>query len=148
MVCLGNICRSPLAEGILKEKAQNNGLTWHIESRGTGSWHVGELPDPRSIAEAKRHEIDITDQRGQQLKAQDLKDFDLIYAMDSSNYQNILKLVTSEAEKAKVFLILNESNPNKNQAVPDPYWSDDGFAHVFDLLDKACDAIIEKYGKE
>lgn len=147
MVCLGNICRSPLAEGILKEKAQNNNLDWHIESRGTGSWHVGELPDPRSIAEAKRHEIDITDQRAQQLNAQDLKDFDLIYAMDSSNYQNILKLATSEAEKAKVFLILNESNPNKNQAVPDPYWSDDGFAHVFDLLDNASNAIIAKYGK-
>lgn len=147
MVCLGNICRSPLAEGILKEKAKNNGLEWHIESRGTGSWHVGELPDPRSIAEAKRHEIDITDQRAQQLNAQDLKDFDLIYAMDSSNYQNILKLATSETEKAKVFLILNESNPNKNQAVPDPYWSDDGFAHVFDLLDDACNAIVAKYGK-
>ena len=145
MVCLGNICRSPLAEGILKTKAAEKNLEWTIESRGTGSWHIGEQADPRSIAEAKKNGIDITDQRGQQLQKSDLQEFDLIYAMDTSNYNNILKLASSEEERQKVKMILNESKPNMNQVVPDPYWSDDGFSHVFELLEEACEIIVEKY---
>ncbi len=146
MVCLGNICRSPLAEGILKSKAQAAGLDWHIESRGTGSWHLGKLPDPRSIEKAQEYGIDITDQRSQIIRNADIKNFDLIYAMDSSNYQNIHRMCDTYQEKDKVKLILNESQPGMNPAVPDPYWNDNGFEEVYQLLDKACDCIIEKYG--
>ena len=144
MVCLGNICRSPLAEGILKHKANEKGLDWIVESRGTGSWHVGNLPDSRSILVAQKHGIDITDQKSQQLKSKDLSDFDIIYAMDSSNYQNILKLAKTDAQREKVKLILNESNPGMNQAVPDPYWDDDGFEKVYQMLEKACSVIVEQ----
>lgn len=147
MVCLGNICRSPLAEGILKHKAQQAGLDWHIESRGTGGWHVGNLPDPRSIDKATEYGIDITDQRSQQIRKVDLEEFDIVYAMDSSNYRDIQAMAKNYQEKDKVKLILNESNPGMNPGVPDPYWNDNGFEEVYQLLDKACDCVIEKYGK-
>ncbi len=144
MVCLGNICRSPLAEGILKSKIAEKGLDWIVESRGTGSWHVGGLPDSRSIEVGRNHGIDITDQRAQQIKKQDLSDFDLIYGMDTSNYNNILKMCHTDKQKSKVAMILNESQPGYNQSVPDPYWNDGGFEGVYQMLDKACDAIIAR----
>ena len=146
MVCLGNICRSPLAEGILKEKIKENNLDWTVDSAGTGSWHVGDRPDPRSIAVAATHGLDITTQRGRQLKRDDLENYDLIFAMDSSNYQNILKLATSDIQRKKVQLVMNMEKPGYNQNVPDPYWGDDGFEGVYQMLDRACTAIIEKYG--
>lgn len=147
MVCLGNICRSPLAEGILKEKIKANSLDWIIDSAGTGSWHVGDTPDPRSIAVAATHGLDITDQQGRQIKATDLENYDLIFAMDSSNYQNILKLATSEEQREKVQLVMNMEKPGYNQNVPDPYYGDDGFEDVYQMLDRACAGIIEKYGE-
>ena len=101
MVCLGNICRSPLAEGILKNKAFSNNLDWKIDSAGTSSFHNGDLPDSRSIAVAKQHGIDIMDQRSRLFVKEDFDQFDLILAMDSSNYQNILKLASSEEQKEK-----------------------------------------------
>jgi len=145
MVCLGNICRSPLAEGIMKEKVNEHGLDWQVESAGTGSWHVGNLPDPRSQNVAKLHGIDITDQRARQFQAKDLDQFDLIFAMDSSNYQNILRLASNKVQKEKVHLIMNMANPDQNQAVPDPYWDDNGFEKVYQMLDKACDGVVKKY---
>jgi protein-tyrosine phosphatase len=145
MVCLGNICRSPLAEGIMKEKVRKNGLNWKIDSAGTGSWHVGELPDPRSILKAKENGIDITDQSARQFRKSDLDSFDLILAMDSSNYNDIKRLSTNEVQSQKVQLIMNFVKPGFNQNVPDPYWDDDGFEKVFQMLDLACDKIIEKY---
>ena len=148
MVCLGNICRSPLAEGILKSKAKAAGLDWTVESAGTGFYHAGELPDRRSIKVAKLHGLDITDQRSQQITAKDLDDFDLIYVMDSSNYNNVINMCQRPSQQAKVKLIMNEVMPNKNVGVPDPYYGEDGFENVYQMLDKACTAIIEKFNAQ
>ena len=145
MVCLGNICRSPLAEGILQRKVEEKDLNWQIDSAGTGSWHVGELPDSRSIDVGEKYGVDLKNQRARQFKKIDLDRFDLIFAMDSSNYQNILKLADNQAQKDKVKLIMNEADPGRNEAVPDPYWDDDGFEKVYQMLDKACTKLVEKY---
>ncbi len=145
MVCLGNICRSPLAEGILKQKVFENGLDWHVDSAGTSGYHAGELPDPRSIDVANKHGLDITDQKSRQFLSRDLDQFDVIYAMDTSNYRNILRLAQTPEEEAKVEIIMNMSRPGINQIVPDPYYGNDGFENVYQMLDEACDAIIEKY---
>lgn len=145
MVCLGNICRSPLAEGILRHKSQENGLHWHIESAGTGAWHIGEAPDPRSQGVAKQHGIDISKQRAQQFSPYHIETFDLIFAMDSSNYQDIIRHAKTDAEKNKVQLIMNMVEPGMNKAVPDPYYDDHLYATVYQMLDEACDNIISKY---
>lgn len=140
MVCLGNICRSPLAEGILKSKVDRSKI--QVESAGTGNWHVGKSPDVRSIDIANKNDIDITDQRGRQFTAQDFEKYDLIYVMDNSNKEDVLALAQSEAHKKKVKLILNEIFPGENVDVPDPYYGGPtGFSHVFDMIDKACEKI-------
>lgn len=143
MVCLGNICRSPLAEGILKSKVDPNKIT--VDSAGTGNYHIDELPDRRSIATAKRHNIDITDQRGKQFKAEDFNHYDLIYAMDNFNYRDIISLASNEEDKQKVKLILNEIFPGENVDVPDPYHGgEQGFENVYQMLNEACDIIAKK----
>ncbi|MGB0840172.1 MAG: low molecular weight protein-tyrosine-phosphatase [Chitinophagales bacterium] len=144
MVCLGNICRSPLAEGILRHKAQQAGLNWIVDSAGTGAWHVGEQPDKRSMAIAKKYGIDLSYQRARQFQASDFENYDVIYAMDSQNYNDILRKAPDEGYHGKVKLILNESKPGYNQAVPDPYWNDNGFQHVYDLLNEACEHIVRR----
>ena len=146
MVCLGNICRSPLAEGILKSLVHQKGLDWQVDSAGTGGWHAGELPDPRSRAVALENGIDIRDQRARKLRASDLDDFDLILAMDASNFNNILALATQEEQKQKVRMILNYRNPGRNEQVPDPYYGgESGFQEVFKMLEQACNALIEEH---
>lgn len=145
MVCLGNICRSPLAEGIMKEKIKTAGLDWEVDSAGTGSWHAGNLPDRRSIAVAKNHQLNIRDQRARQFEASDLDYYDLIFAMDSSNYQDICRLAKTDAQKQKVQLIMNMASPGMNQGVPDPYWGTDGFENVYQMLDLACGKVVEQY---
>ncbi|MCR9286646.1 MAG: low molecular weight phosphotyrosine protein phosphatase [Bacteroidetes bacterium] len=145
MVCLGNICRSPLAEGILKRKVKMNNLDWQVDSAGTGGWHVGALPDSRSIQVARKNGIDITDQRARKFQTSDLDQFDLIFAMDSSNYQNIVRHSVSDDQKEKVQLIMNMVQPGMNESVPDPYWDDNGFDQVFHMLEEACDQVIEKF---
>ncbi len=145
MVCLGNICRSPLAEGILQKKVDEHQLKWEVDSAGTGSWHAGEQADPRSIEVADQHGLDIRYQRSRQLTEADMDIFDLIFAMDASNYQNILKLATTAEQKAKVHMIMNMADEGQNEGVPDPYWGDDGFENVYQMLDRATDGIIEKY---
>jgi len=143
MVCLGNICRSPLAEGILKSKLITKDI--QIDSAGTGSYHVGELPDPRSIAVAKNNGINITDQRARKFVVEDFDNFDLIYVMDAYNYDAVMKLARNEADKAKVDFILNAVFPNENLDVPDPYSGGDyGFKNVFKMLDEACEIIAKK----
>lgn len=142
MVCLGNICRSPLAEGILRSKLSTDFI---VDSAGTGDWHVGKLPDERSIAIAKNKGLDITNQRARQFKITDFTTFDHIFVMDTSNYKNVLALAPNEAAKSKVKLILNELFPDKNAAVPDPYYGGaEGFETVFNLLDQACEVIARK----
>jgi protein-tyrosine phosphatase len=144
MVCLGNICRSPLAEGILKDKIKKVGLHWEVDSAGTSGWHSGERPDSRSIEVAAKYNIDITDQSSRKVRSVDYEIFDLIYAMDVQNYNDLISLAT-EQEKPKIKLILNEIDSAKNKNVPDPYWDDNGFEKVFKMLDEACDMIVEKY---
>lgn len=146
MVCLGNICRSPLAQGILEHKVKVAGLDWQIDSAGTGAWHVGQQPDRRSCEAAHRHGIDITAQAARRISHADLQDFDLVYCMDSSNYNDVIALCRTQDEKDKVKLIMNEAEPKKNIGVPDPYFGGaDGFEAVYQMLDRACDAIIKKY---
>ena len=140
MVCLGNICRSPLAEGILKNKAKNLDVT--VDSAGTANYHVGKNPDIRSIEIAKKNGIDIKNQVARQFTKNDFNNFDVIYAMDRQNYHDIIKQATSEFEKKKVKLILNEININID-SVPDPYYGgENGFNKVYKMLDKACEKII------
>ncbi len=142
MVCLGNICRSPLAEGILKHKAQQAGLDWQVDSAGIGGWHAGELPDRRSIEVAKKHGIDIMGQRARKFNASDLDNFDLILAMDDENFDDILRHAKTHEQRKKVHMIMNFSRPHKNERVPDPYY-DGRFQLVFNMLDEACGAILK-----
>ncbi len=143
MVCLGNICRSPLAEGILKHKTKN--LDVVVDSAGTASYHVGNLPDSRSIEIANKNGIDLTDQRARQFSEKDFDDFDKIYAMDTNNYANIISLARNQSDRDKVDVILNELTPKSYDSVPDPYYgAGDGFQIVYDMLDNACDAIVGK----
>ena len=148
MVCLGNICRSPLAEGILRHKAKQNGLSWHVESAGTGAWHVGQAPDPRSQKVAKLHGIDISHQRAQQFSPYHLETFDRIFAMDSSNYQDIIRHAKNDDEKNKVALIMNMAEPGKNKAVPDPYYDDNLYEVVYQMIDEACEEIVRELGRK
>ena len=143
MVCLGNICRSPLAEGILQSKV--NPDIFQIDSAGTAAYHIGELPDERSIAVAKKYEIDLTNQRARKFTVKDFDAFDLIYAMDQSNFQNILALTRNDEDVSKVKMILNEIKPNSNESVPDPYYGgEDGFENVYSMLNDACELIAAK----
>jgi protein-tyrosine phosphatase len=143
MVCLGNICRSPLAEGILKSKLPQNNFT--VDSAGTSNYHIGELPDKRSIAVANKHNIDISNQRGRLFSIDDFEKFDLIYAMDSSNFENIIKLARTTDDISKVNLILDEIPNYHLTDVPDPYYGGpNGFNNVFKMLDLACHNISNK----
>lgn len=145
MVCLGNICRSPLAEGIMQRKIENHQLDWEVASAGTGSYHAGSKPDSRSIEVALKHNIDISHQRARQFNPSDFGKYDQIFVMDSSNFQNVNKLAIDNSDKEKVELIMNMIEPKRNINVPDPYWGEHGFDKVYNLLDKATDAIVERY---
>ena len=143
MVCLGNICRSPLAQGILESKVSSK--TIKIDSAGTSGYHKGALPDPRSIAIAAAYGIDITNQRSRKFERSDFDKFDVIYAMDESNYTDILALAIDQQDKDKVKLILNELEDSSSQNVPDPYYGGDhGFKNVYEMLNEACDIIVSK----
>ncbi|CAD5342368.1 Putative low molecular weight protein-tyrosine-phosphatase [Flavobacterium bizetiae] len=142
MVCLGNICRSPLAEGILASKLPKNFI---VDSAGTGSWHVGHSPDKRSIAVAKKNGLCIDQQKGRQFKTADFDEFDYIYVMDSSNYRDVIQLAKTPEHKNKVHLILNELFPDENVDVPDPYYGAvNGFDNVYQMLDEVAEIIATK----
>lgn len=143
MVCLGNICRSPLAEGILRSKLPENKFI--IDSAGTANYHTGSPPDKRSITVAKKHGLDISNLKGRQFNISDFDVFDFIYVMDTSNYNNVIKLAKNNEDIKKVKLILNEVYPNQDYDVPDPYYGgNDGFENVYQMLDEACNSISEK----
>lgn len=143
MVCLGNICRSPLAEGILRAKVNSNKVL--VDSAGTGHWHIGNPPDPRSIAVAKKYGIDISNLKGRQFTVDDFKNFDKIFVMDNSNLKDVLSLASSQSDKQKVSLILDAVFPNENVDVPDPYLGgQQSFEDVYQMLDQACDSIAQK----
>mgnify|MGYP000692908793 CR=1 FL=1 len=142
MVCLGNICRSPMAEGILKRKARLSGLVIYVDSAGTSNWHQDERPDERAMAEMESNGIDISGQRSRQFKIGDFDKFDHILVMDTSNQENVLGMARNDQDRAKVHLMLDFGNEVKGKSVPDPYY-DDGFGRVYELLDYACDAFIK-----
>lgn len=142
MVCLGNICRSPLAEGILQSKTNPDSV--FVDSAGTGGYHIGNQPDERSIAVAKENDIDISHQRCRKFSSRDFKKFDHIYVMDKSNYTNVIALAENEVEKQKVKFILSDDIQNPKQ-VPDPYYGGvKGFENVYQLIDDACTIIAQK----
>jgi protein-tyrosine phosphatase len=142
MVCLGNICRSPLAQGILASKLPEN--TFTVDSAGTGSWYVGHSPDDRSVAIAKKNKLNISNQKGRQFTTTDFDTFDYIFVMDNSNYKDVIELAQNSDQKEKVQLILNVLFPNENVDVPDPYYGlSNGFKIVYDMLDEACEAIAK-----
>jgi protein-tyrosine phosphatase len=141
MVCLGNICRSPLAHGILEELAPKD---WVIDSAGTSSWHEGERPDTRSIITARTHGIDIDHQRSRPVEVSDFEKFDVIFAMDSSNHSNLMQLAPSNRAKAKIRLIMNEAYPEQNLQVPDPYTGgDEGFEQVYQMLKESITTFLQ-----
>jgi protein-tyrosine phosphatase len=143
MVCLGNICRSPLAEGILASKLPEKNFI--VDSAGTGAWHIGRQPDSRSIAIAKKHKLDISQQKGRQFTKKDFDTFDYIYVMDISNYRDVVRLADHQEQTKKVQLILNELFPDENVDVPDPYYGvEHGFEAVYKMLDETCDVIAKK----
>jgi protein-tyrosine phosphatase len=143
MVCLGNICRSPLAEGILQSKLPRDKFI--VDSAGTGDWHVGKQPDSRSIAIARLKGLDISRQKGRLFTAKDFETNDYIFVMDNSNYKDVIRLAPNSEAKSKVSLILNELFPNENVDVPDPYFGmEDGFSNVYGMLDEVCEIIAEK----
>jgi len=146
MVCMGNICRSPIAHGLLQHKIEQQGMDWQVDSAGTSSYHQGKLPDNRAISCMQKHGIDITYQHSRPFEKADFAKFDVIYCMDKNNYWDIRSLAENSVDENKVLLILNEATPDLDDSVPDPYYGNgDGFEHVYKMLDKATDKIIEKY---
>jgi protein-tyrosine phosphatase len=143
MVCLGNICRSPLADGLLRDKVSEKKLPWIVDSAGTAAYHIGNPPDHRMIQTAKSNGIDISDLRARQFNTKDFTAFDRIYVMDQSNYNNVLALANSNADRQKVYLLLDHLYPNKQLEVPDPYYGNQSdFDAVFALVNDATEALI------
>jgi len=142
-VCLGNICRSAIAEGVLRNKIYEQGLNMEVESAGTASYHVGESPDERMQQKAIEHGLNISNQHGRQFTVSDFDEFDYIFAMDESNQNNILRLTRNESDKKKVELFLNLSHPNQDLSVPDPYYGgEQGFEDVYQMVNTACDDFL------
>jgi protein-tyrosine phosphatase len=146
MVCLGNICRSPIAEGILQDKAFKAGLKWCVESAGTNSYHTGEAPHPLSQKVANQNGIDISSQRARRFKAEDFDQYDKIYALAEDVMDEIKRIARNKFDAAKTDLLMNELYPEKNMDVPDPYYGPEkGYHEVYKMIDEVCDNIIEKY---
>ena len=146
MVCLGNICRSPLAEGILKHKAQQAGKNWTIESTGTNGYHVGEPPHRLSQKVAKINGIDICNQKASLFSASDFDKYDIIYAMAGDVITEMKWIAGKKYDPSKVKLLLNELDPGKNMDVPDPWYGPEpGYHDVYKMISDACDTIIRKY---
>jgi len=146
MVCIGNICRSPLAEGILQHKAFNAGLNWSVESAGTHNYHTGEPPHRLSQKVAKMNGIDISQQRARRFTADDFVVYDKIYAMTEDILEDIKRIAKNKFDSNKAELLLNELHPGKNMPVPDPwYGTEPGYHEVYALMNDACNKIIEKY---
>jgi len=144
-VCLGNICRSPMAHGIFRDKVTELGLDFEVESAGTSSFHNGELPDERAIATLQAKGIDIMDLRSRLFIESDFEDYDYIFTMDSSNQSNVMEMAKNRNHSNHPKMIMNEVYPNENISVPDPYYGGStGFEDVFKMLDKALDEFIKK----
>ena len=146
MVCLGNICRSPLAEGILKQKVRDAGLLWEVRSAGTNGYHTGEAPHHLSQRVAGLHGIDICAQRAQRFQARDFDEYDRIYALAQDVLLEMKRQAGSRFDPAQAMLLMNEADPGRNQDVPDPWYGPEpGFHDAYRMIERACDAIIAKY---
>lgn len=145
MVCLGNICRSPLADALMRKKVKERGLEIIVDSAGTSSFHLGHAPDIRTQENAKKHNLDMSFLRARQFVKSDFQEFDRIYVMDRNNAYNVLELAETEADRAKVFLLLDVLEDSTRTEVPDPYYGGEkGFEKVYQLLDLATDKIIQQ----
>lgn len=146
MVCLGNICRSPLAEGILQQKAAAAGLDWQVDSAGTNGYHVGEAPHPLSQKVARLNGLDISQQRARRFTAADLTKYDKIYALAGDVFDEIRRIGGRGADLSKVQLLLNELHPGQDEDVPDPYYgAEPGYHEVYEMIDEVADRIVAKY---
>ncbi|MGB0166149.1 MAG: low molecular weight protein-tyrosine-phosphatase [Luteibaculum sp.] len=144
-VCLGNICRSPLAEGILRHKAAQLGLEIEVDSCGTAAYHIGELPDTRSMDVAEKNGVDLSNLRARQFDAGDFEIFDYILVMDKQNQADVLQLASADHHRAKVHLFLEVYGNSGSKEVPDPYYGgEDGFVKVYEMLDRACDRFLSQ----
>lgn len=141
MVCLGNICRSPLAHGVMQHLVEKEGLDWEIDSAGTGDWHIGQLPDKRSIAVAGKYGVDISHQRAQCFAPDFFDRYDHIYVMDNNNFSDVMALTRDENDKAKVSMFLPQGT------VPDPYFDESQFEPVYDMIEKRCQELIGELRK-
>lgn len=137
MVCLGNICRSPLAHGVMEHLVKEQRLNWTVDSAGTGNWHVGQGPDRRSVAEAHSHGIDISGQICRQFSVRDFDQFDVIVVMDRNNRRDVLALARNRPDQKKVRLLLGDRD------VPDPYHDDSQFAPVYEMIEAGCRQLIK-----
>lgn len=146
IVCLGNICRSPIAEGVLREKIKARGLSWIVASAGTNGYHTGEAPHQFSQNICKTEGIDISMQRARQFTAADFEKYDKIYAMADDVYDDIVRIGGKSIDYSKLDYFLNELHPGSNSSVPDPWYGDeDGYTSVYEMIEKACEEIISKY---
>lgn len=145
-VCLGNICRSPLADGALRHRVRQRDLGWTVDSAGTGGWHRGDPPDPRAIEVARKHGVDISDLRGRRVHSDDFDRFDLILAMDHDNLAG-LRRVAPRASPAELRLALDLVPGREGQAVADPYYGDaSGFNATWDDACAIADAVLARFG--
>lgn len=148
LVCLGNICRSPMAEGILRHMIAEQGLGWSTDSAGTGDYHVGERPDKRAMKAMKDRGIDISDLRARHLRPSDFEEFDLLLAMDASNLRNMLAIAPSPELAKKARLMMDYAPAHALREVPDPYFGgEEGFVEVYDMLHIACNNVLEHGGR-
>jgi protein-tyrosine phosphatase len=146
MVCLGNICRSPLAEGILQEKAWAAGLSWTVHSAGTNGYHTGEPPHHLSQKVARLNGIDISSQRSRDFLAEDFRNYDMIFAMAKDVLDDMKQIAGKSYDPSKTDLLMNALHPGKNHNVPDPwYGGEEGYHEVFSMISRACDAILKKH---
>ncbi len=146
MVCLGNICRSPIAEGVMKAKVSGDQHDVGVDSAGTSSYHTGESPDPRAIQTARSNGVDIETQKARRIRHDDFEEFDVILAMDRSVFDDIRSMTDDPAHIDKIHLFLEYSGVHDPQEVPDPYFGgDQGFMHVYSMIDEACDRILDRW---
>lgn len=148
MICLGNICRSPMAEGIMKAKIKEHKLKWKVDSAGTSSWHAGDKPDKRAIATSKANGVDISDQRSRAFTPSDFSEFNVIFVMDESNQRDIVEMALTERQGKRVKLLLEYAEMDM-KSVPDPFYGEEkGFQATFDLLNEACEKALLKLKEE
>ena len=144
-VCLGNICRSPLADAVMRDLCAKYNLDWTIDSAGTSNYHIGEAPDKRAQKISEKFGVDSSFLKARQFSVNDYDDFDIIYAMDQNNYNDIIRLARNESDKEKVKLFLNELEPGMNRGVRDPWFDDALFEPVYMEIRETCEAILLKY---